>query len=79
MAKIFFTAAAILLGACLIPHAHAFESHLKMRIHKDMVQTLFTKNFDILLRKVEKEQEKDVKLDEINAQLTDVHIGIRPS
>ena len=40
----------------------AFESHLKMRIHKELIQNMFSKNFDILLSRVEKEQEKDEKI-----------------
>ena len=58
--------------------AQAFESHLKFRIHREMIQNLFTKNFDLLLSRIEKEQEKDVKLEELGTSLTDLHIGIRP-
>jgi hypothetical protein len=49
-----------------------------MRIHRDAISNGFTKNFGLLLSKVEREQEKDVKLDDIKATMTDVHIGIRP-
>jgi hypothetical protein len=56
----------------------AFESHLKMRIHRDVVMNGFTKNFGLLIEKVEKDQEKDVNLDDIKASMTDVHVGIRP-
>jgi hypothetical protein len=75
-------ASSLVAGAFLLLYSaaivQAFESHLKMRIHKDFVQNLYTKNFDLLLSKIEKEQEKDAWLEEINAKLTDLHIGIRP-
>ena len=58
--------------------ASAFESHMKLRLHKDMVQNLFSKNFDLILKNVEKGQEKDVQLDDIGTVMTDVVIGIRP-
>ncbi len=75
-------ASSLVAGAFLLLYSaaivQAFESHLKLRIHKDFVQNLYTKNFDLLLSKIEKEQEKDAWLEEINAKLTDLHIGIRP-
>ena len=33
----------------------AFESHLKVRVHRDALSNGFTKNFGLLLSKVEKE------------------------
>jgi hypothetical protein len=56
----------------------AFESHLKMRVHRDVISNGFTRNFGLLLSKVEKEQDKDVRLEDIKATMTEVHIGIRP-
>ena len=56
----------------------AFESHLKMRVHKDVVMNGFTKNFGLLMEKVEQAQERDVKLDDLKATMTDVRVGIRP-
>jgi len=41
--------------ALLLLSASAFESHLKVRMHKDVIQNFFSKNFDILLSRVEKE------------------------
>jgi hypothetical protein len=56
----------------------AFESHLKMRVHRDVISNGFTRNFGLLLSKVEKEQDKDVRLEDIKATMTEVHIGLRP-
>jgi|LauGreDrversion4_2_1035121.scaffolds.fasta_scaffold177645_1 hypothetical protein len=39
--------------AALLQPACAFESHLKMRVHKDVVMNGFTKNFGLLMEKVE--------------------------
>lgn len=72
------TIAFLLLGTSTL--THAFESHLKVRMHKDVIQNFFSKNFDLLLQRVEKEQEKDVRLDDLNGVLmTEVHIGMRPA
>ena len=38
----------------------------------------FTKNFGLLMEKVEQAQEKDVKLEDLKATMTDVRVGIRP-
>jgi hypothetical protein len=62
----------------LTPSATGFESHLKMRVHRDVISNGFTKNFGLLLSRVEKEQEKDVRLDDIKATMTDVHVSIKP-
>jgi len=46
----------ITLGALLLLGLHsasAFESHLKLRIHRDVVMNGFTKNFGLLMDKVE--------------------------
>jgi hypothetical protein len=72
------TVSVAVLALLFATTTNAFESHLKMRIHRDAISNGFTKNFGILLSKVEREQEKDVKLDDIKATMTDVHIGIRP-
>ena len=64
--------------AALLHSTAAFESHLKMRVHRDVVMNGFTKNFGLLMEKVEQGQEKDVKLDDLKATMTDVHVGIRP-
>jgi len=73
------TSAALLAVAMLLATTtSAFESHLKMRVHKDAISNTFTKNFGVLLQKVENDQEKDVRLDDLKATMTDVHIGIRP-
>jgi hypothetical protein len=64
--------------AALLESTIAFESHLKMRVHRDVVMNGFTKNFGLLMEKVEQGQEKDVKLDDLKATMTDVHVGIRP-
>ena len=71
----------ITLGALLLLGLHsasAFESHLKLRIHRDVVMNGFTKNFGLLMDKVEQNQEKDVRLDDIRATMTEVQVGIRP-
>jgi hypothetical protein len=39
---------------------------------------MFTKNFDLLLSKIEKEQERDINLEDLDTKMTDVHIGLRP-
>lgn len=68
------------IALLLLSSASAFESHLKVRMHKDVIQNFFSKNFDILLSRVEKDQEKDVKLEELGGVfMTDVHIGMRPA
>jgi hypothetical protein len=64
--------------ASLLQSTSAFESHLKMRVHRDVIMNGFTKNFGLLMEKVEQGQEKDVKLDDLKATMTDVHVGIRP-
>jgi hypothetical protein len=70
----------ITIALLLLSSATAFESHLKMRMHKDVIQNFFSKNFDILLSRVEKDQEKDVTLNDLGGVLmTDVHIGMRPA
>jgi hypothetical protein len=70
---------ALIIGYYLMWTSSAFESHLKVRMHKEAIQGFFSKNFDLLLQRVEKEQEKDVTLTELNnAFMTDVHIGLRP-
>jgi hypothetical protein len=68
-----------LLGAVLlVASVAAFESHIKLRAHRDLIQNTFSKNFDLLLSRIEKEQEKDVQLPELGTTLTDLRIGIRP-
>jgi hypothetical protein len=67
-------AAVILVGQT----ASAFESHLKMRFHRELISNVFSTNFGLLIQRVEKEQEKDVKLEDIGATMSGVHIGIRP-
>ena len=64
--------------ALLLSSVSTFESHLKMRVHRDVIANGFTKNFGLLLSKVEKEQEKDVRLEELKATMTEVHVGIKP-
>lgn len=75
MLKVSFVLAA-LLGLSSV--TSGFESHLKMRVHRDVVMNGFTKNFGLLIETVEKDQEKDVRLDDIKASMTEVHVGIRP-
>jgi hypothetical protein len=71
------TALALTLVA-LVSQSQAFESHLKMRFHRELISNVFSKNFGLLLSRVEKEQERDVKLESVGTTLTDLHIGIRP-
>jgi len=66
----------VLLG--LVGSVLSFESHVKLRTHRDLIQSVFTKNFDLLLSRVEKEQEKDAPIPELGTTLTDLHVGIRP-
>jgi hypothetical protein len=49
-----------------------------MRVHRDVIMNGFTKNFGLLMEKVEQGQEKDVRLDELKATMTNVQVGIRP-
>jgi hypothetical protein len=55
-----------------------FESHLKMRVHRDVISNGLARNFGILLSKVENEQEKDVVLNDIKATMTGLSIKINP-
>ena len=71
--------ATLAIAAIFLSTSQAFESHLKFRIHRELLQGIFSKNFDLLLSKVEKDQEKDVTLEDLNTKMTDVHIGIRPA
>ena len=78
MMKHFAATSIAVLALLFAVTSNAFESHLKMRIHRDVIASGLTRNFGILLSKVEKEQEKDVNLDDIKATMTDVSIKIRP-
>ena len=51
---------ALIATVLLLGSATAFESHIKMRAHRELIQNTFSKNFDLLLSRIEKEQEKDV-------------------
>jgi hypothetical protein len=78
MMKHFAATSIAVLAVLFATSTSAFESHLKMRLHRDVVSSGLTRNFGILLSKVEKDQEKDVNLDDIKATMTDVSIKIRP-
>ena len=78
MRRQLLSASLLAVLAVLFHSATCFESHLKMRVHRDVISNGFTKNFGLLLSRVEKEQEKDVRLDDIKATMTDVHVSIRP-
>lgn len=78
MMRKFMTVSVAVLALLFATTSNAFESHLKMRLHRDAISNGITKNFGLLISKVEREQEKDVRLDDIKATMTDVHVGIRP-
>lgn len=78
MSKIRLVALSVVAALFMSSTIYAFESHLKMRMHKDMIQQIFSRNFDLLLSKVENDQERDVSLEDLNTKMSDVHIGLRP-
>lgn len=64
----------VLLGA-----ASAFESHLKMRLHRELLSNIFSKNFGMLMERVEREQKPEGQLvSPDGASLSNVTVGIRP-
>jgi len=78
MIKQFAATSMAVLTVLFTVSCSAFESHLKMRMHREVIASAFTKNFDILLRKIEKVQERDAVLDDIKATMTDLYIVINP-
>jgi hypothetical protein len=78
MMKHFAATSIAVLALLFATTSNAFESHLKMRVHRDVISSGLARNFGILLSKVEKEQEKDANLDDIKATMTGISIKIKP-
>lgn len=53
-------------------------SHYKMRIHKNFVKDIIDKNFQVILGHVESQVDKNVFLEEINANIDDLDLAIVP-
>jgi hypothetical protein len=53
-------------------------SHYKMRIHKNFVKDIIDKNFQVILGHVESQVDKNVFLEEINANIDDLDLSIVP-
>lgn len=53
-------------------------SHYKMRIHKNFIKDIIDKNFSVILGHVESKVEKDVFLEEINANIDNLDLRIVP-
>ena len=53
-------------------------SHYKMRIHKNFIKDIIDKNFQVILGHVESKVEKNVFLQEINANIDNLDLRIVP-
>lgn len=68
----------LLLLSISLSAISAFESYYKMRVYKDLLQSVFSKNLKLILDRAEMQQEKDVYMDEIKSKLTNIEIKIQP-
>jgi hypothetical protein len=68
----------LLLGLVVFS-ASAFESYFKVKMHKELVQSVFQQNLRLLFSRTDKMQPKDQFLDDIKAKMTDIQLNIRPS
>ena len=66
----------LLLAAISLSVVSSFESFYKFRLYKDFIQNIFSKNFKLLTQRAEKQQQKDVYLDDIQASLTNINIHV---
>ena len=57
----------------------AEESNYKMRLHKDFIRTLIDNNFPLVLNHIQNKVERNVFLTEINANIDDLSLEIKPS
>jgi hypothetical protein len=54
------------------------ESSYNMRIHKNFVKETMDKNFKVILQHIQKKVQKDVFLTEINANIDNLSLQIKP-
>ena len=68
----------VVISALLATSTTATESNYNMRIHKNLIKETMDKNFRVVLQHIQKKVQKDVFLTEINANIDNLSLQIRP-
>ena len=58
--------------------ANAEESFYKFRIYREFVKDLFEKNLEMIFKKSEDLQIKDIRLPDLDTQMTNVSLSVQP-
>ena len=70
--------AVALLCAYNTETVQAEESNYKIRVHKNFMKQILDKNFPVALEHIENKVEKNVFLSEVNANIDDLSLTIKP-
>ena len=65
---------AALLFSGMMGETMAEVSHYKMRIHKNFMKDVIDKNFRVILDHIESQRDKNVFLEEINANIDNLDL-----
>ena len=68
----------VVISALLACSVQSAESNYNMRIHKNLVKETMDKNFRVVLQHIQNKVQKDVFLTEINANIDNLSLQIRP-
>tara|TARA_B110000285_G_scaffold207359_1_gene246676 strand:- start:2110 stop:2403 length:294 start_codon:yes stop_codon:yes gene_type:complete len=68
----------VVISALLACSVSSTESNYNMRIHKNLVKETMDKNFRVILQHIQNKVQKDVFLTEINANIDNLSLQIRP-
>lgn len=62
----------------VLPVTDAFNSNYKLRMNKNFLKNVIDKNFPVILRHIESKVEKNVYLTDINANIDNLALEMKP-